>query len=248
MAQSRGVVTMTKPILDIKGIKKSFGGIEVLKGLDLQLEAGKISGIIGPNGAGKSTLFDIISGYQKADAGEVSFEGNNIIGKLPHILARQGVIRTFQLTRIFRGLTVAENLLVFATKSKNRTGNSKERALELLEFVHLSGLANAEASTLSYGQSKLLEFAQVLMHSPKVLMLDEPFAGINPGLIDQMAQHLKDLQKEGLSIVLIEHNLPMVAKLCDSIAVLSGGVVELQGAPEVIVNNDRVKEAFLGGH
>jgi ABC-type branched-subunit amino acid transport system ATPase component len=239
---------MTKPILDIKGIKKSFGGIDVLKGIDLQLEEGKISGIIGPNGAGKSTLFDIISGYQKADGGEVHYEGKNISGKLPHVLARQGVIRTFQLTRIFRGLTVAENLLVFATESKKRTGSSKERALELLDFVHLSGLANAEASTLSYGQSKLLEFAQVLMHSPKVLMLDEPFAGINPGLIDQMAQHLKDLQKEGLSIVLIEHNLPMVAKLCDSIAVLSGGVVQLQDVPDVVVKNDQVKEAFLGGH
>ena len=248
MAQSYWVVAVTQPIIEIKGIKKSFGGIEVLKGIDLSLEQGKISGIIGPNGAGKSTLFDIISGYQKADEGQVFFEGTNIIGKLPHILARKGVIRTFQLTRIFRNLTVAENLLVFAGKSKNRTGNTKERALELLDFVHLSGLANAEASTLSYGQSKLLEFAQVLVHSPKVLMLDEPFAGINPGLIEQMAQHLKDLKSQGLSIILIEHNLPMVAKLCDNIAVLSNGVVELQGTPDVIVNNDRVKEAFLGGH
>ena len=239
---------MTNSIMQIKGIKKSFGGIEVLKGIDLSFEEGMISGIIGPNGAGKSTLFDIISGYQKADAGETFFEGKDILGKLPHILARQGVIRTFQLTRIFRNLTVAENLLVFAGKSKNRTGSSKERALELLDFVHLTGLANAEASTLSYGQSKLLEFAQVLMHSPRILMLDEPFAGINPGLIEQMVEHLKILKSQGLSIILIEHNLPIVAKLCDSIAVLNNGIVELQGPPDVIVNNERVKEAFLGGH
>lgn len=239
---------MSNPILEVKGIKKSFGGINVLKGIDLKIEEGKISGIIGPNGAGKSTLFDIISGYQKSDSGEVLFESANVIGRLPHILARQGIIRTFQLTRIFRNLTVAENLLVFAGKSNNRTGSSKERALELLDFVHLSGLANAEASTLSYGQSKLLEFAQVLMHSPKVLMLDEPFAGINPGLIEQMVQHLRDLKTQGLSIILIEHNLPMVAKLCDNIAVLNNGVVELQGTPDEVVNNARVKEAFLGGH
>ena len=239
---------MSNSILEVKGIEKSFGGINVLKGIDLKIEEGKISGIIGPNGAGKSTLFDIISGYQKADSGEVLFESANVIGRLPHILARQGIIRTFQLTRIFRNLTVAENLLVFAGKSNNRTGSSKERALELLDFVHLSGLANAEASTLSYGQSKLLEFAQVLMHSPKVLMLDEPFAGINPGLIEQMVQHLRDLKTQGLSIILIEHNLPMVAKLCDNIAVLNNGVVELQGTPDEVVNNARVKEAFLGGH
>ena len=239
---------MSNSILEVKGIEKSFGGINVLKGIDLKIEEGKISGIIGPNGAGKSTLFDIISGYQKADSGEVLFESANVIGRLPHILARQGIIRTFQLTRIFRNLTVAENLLVFAGKSNNRTGSSKERALELLDFVHLSGLANAEASTLSYGQSKLLEFAQVLMHSPKVLMLDEPFAGINTGLIEQMVQHLRDLKTQGLSIILIEHNLPMVAKLCDNIAVLNNGVVELQGTPDEVVNNARVKEAFLGGH
>jgi ABC-type branched-subunit amino acid transport system ATPase component len=239
---------MSNPILEVKGIEKSFGGINVLKGIDLKIEEGKISGIIGPNGAGKSTLFDIISGYQKADTGEVLFESANVIGRLPHILARQGIIRTFQLTRIFRNLTVAENLLVFAGKSNDRTGSSKERALELLDFVHLTGLANAEASTLSYGQSKLLEFAQVLMHSPKVLMLDEPFAGINPGLIEQMVQHLRDLKSQGLSIILIEHNLPMVAKLCDSIAVLNNGIVELQGSPDEVVNNARVKEAFLGGH
>jgi ABC-type branched-subunit amino acid transport system ATPase component len=239
---------MSNPVLEVKGIEKSFGGINVLKGIDLKIEEGKISGIIGPNGAGKSTLFDIISGYQKADSGEVLFESANVIGRLPHILARQGIIRTFQLTRIFRNLTVAENLLVFAGKSNDRTGSSKERALELLDFVHLTGLANAEASTLSYGQSKLLEFAQVLMHSPKVLMLDEPFAGINPGLIEQMVQHLRDLKSQGLSIILIEHNLPMVAKLCDSIAVLNNGVVELQGSPDEVVNNARVKEAFLGGH
>ena len=239
---------MSNPILEVKGIEKSFGGINVLKGIDLKIEEGKISGIIGPNGAGKSTLFDVISGYQKADSGEVLFESANVIGRLPHILARQGIIRTFQLTRIFRNLTVAENLLVFAGKSNDRTGSSKERALELLDFVHLTGLANAEASTLSYGQSKLLEFAQVLMHSPKVLMLDEPFAGINPGLIEQMVQHLRDLKSQGLSIILIEHNLPMVAKLCDSIAVLNNGIVELQGSPDEVVNNARVKEAFLGGH
>jgi ABC-type branched-subunit amino acid transport system ATPase component len=248
MAKDCGLVTMTNSILSIQSVKKSFGGLDVLKGINLDIEQGKITGIIGPNGAGKSTLFDIISGYQKANEGKIIFEGKDVSALMPHLLARQGVIRTFQLTRIFRNLTVAENLLVFSSNSKNQKGNSNERAIEILELVHLSGLANAEASTLSYGQSKLLEFAQVLMHSPKILLLDEPFAGINPGLIDQMMEHLRKLQSEGLTIVLIEHNLPMVAKLCDSIAVVSNGVIEMHGAPDVIVNDSRVKEVFLGGH
>jgi len=239
---------MTPSILSIDGVTKSFGGLDVLKGISLEVELGSITGIIGPNGAGKSTLFDIITGYQKSDAGTILFEGENIAGLSPHLFARRGLIRTFQLTRVFPHLTVAENLLVFAD-GKNSAGaaGTKDRAVELLEFVHLIGLANTEASTLSYGQLKLLELAQVLMHSPKLLLLDEPFAGINPGLIDKIIQHLRDLNKQGTTIVLIEHNLPMVASLCDSIAVVSNGIIEIVGPPDVVVNNPRVKEVFLGG-
>jgi ABC-type branched-subunit amino acid transport system ATPase component len=231
------------PVLEIRGIKKAFGGLDVLRGVDLTIGRGEIYGIIGPNGAGKSTLFDIISGYQKADGGEIIFEGRDITGRQPHLLAREGITRTFQLTRIFRNLTVAENLLVFATAGRK----DRERAIELLDFVHLIGLADKEASMLSYGQSKLLEFAQVLMHQPRVLMVDEPFAGINPGLIDEMSAHLKTLKNQGITVVLIEHNLPMVAKLCDRVAVIGGGTVELEGVPDEVVNNERVKEVFLGG-
>lgn len=230
-------------LLEIRGITKAFGGLEVLRGVDLTIGEGEIYGIIGPNGAGKSTLFDIISGYQKADNGTVIFDGRDVTGRLPHLLAREGITRTFQLTRIFRNLTVAENLLVFATGGRK----DRERAIQLLEFVHLLGLADKEASMLSYGQSKLLEFAQVLMHQPKVLMIDEPFAGINPGLIEEMSARLKTLKSQGITIILIEHNLPMVAKLCDRVAVLGGGTVELEGLPEEVVNNARVKEVFLGG-
>lgn len=239
---------MVDSILKIDGISKSFGGLDVLKGISLEIERGTMSGIIGPNGAGKSTLFDIITGYQKSDAGTVVFDGEPVGGMPPHLLARRGLIRTFQLTRVFTHLTVAENLLVFAgAKNRGRTASSKEKALELLEFVHLIELANAEASTLSYGQLKLLELAQVLMHTPKILLLDEPFAGINPGLIDKIAEHLRSLKEQGVTIVLVEHNLPMVAKLCDSIAVLSNGVIEMVGAPDEIISNPRVKEVFLGG-
>ena len=248
MAQGYWVVVMSNSILSIEGVTKSFGGLDVLKGVSLEIEAGSITGIIGPNGAGKSTLFDIITGYQTSDNGSILFDGENIVGLPPHLFARRGLIRTFQLTRVFTHLTVSENLLVFAdAKSYGGSAGTKEKALDLLEFVHLIGLANDEASTLSYGQLKLLELAQVLMHSPKLLLLDEPFAGINPGLIDKIVQHLGDLNKAGMTIVLIEHNLPMVASLCDSIAVVSNGVIEIVGTPDEVVNNPRVKEVFLGG-
>jgi len=235
------------PILRLRGIGKSFGGLQVLRGIDLDIERGTIQGLIGPNGCGKSTLFDVTTGYQRVDAGSVEFEGEDISTLAPHVVSRRGLIRTFQLTRIFPGLTVAENLLVFCG-AHHKTGKaaSEERAVHLLDFVHLMGLADREASTLSYGQLKLLEFAQVLMHDPKLLMLDEPFAGVNPGLIEQLVEHLRQLRAEGLTVLLVEHNLPVVAQLCDRISVMSAGVVEISDAPDVVVRDTRVREVFLG--
>jgi ABC-type branched-subunit amino acid transport system ATPase component len=232
------------PALQVRGIRKSFGGIHVLKGIDLEIARGTIVGLIGPNGCGKSTLFDIITGYQKADEGEVLFNGEPIGRRPPHVISQRGLIRTFQLTRVFKNLTVAENLLVFAPHDSGAAG--RERVAELLDFVHLAHLASSEASALSYGQLKLLEIAQVLMLEPEMMLLDEPMAGINPGLIEEIVQLLMTLRDRGITILLVEHNLPIVARLCDRIAVVSAGVVELEGVPADIVSNQRVKEVFLG--
>jgi ABC-type branched-subunit amino acid transport system ATPase component len=237
-------VTDRAPLLEVESVRKSFGGLDVLQGISLSVYPGEICGLIGPNGCGKSTLFDVITGYQKADSGVVRFAGKSVEKDLPHEVARNGLIRTFQLTRVFPQLTVAENLLVFADV-RDEAGD--DRARELLDFVHLLALADREASTLSYGQLKLLELAQVLMHRPKMLLLDEPMAGINPGLIEEIVGYLRQLRDEGMTILLVEHNLPVVTDLCDRIAVISAGEVLVNDAPDIVVNNPVVKEVFLGG-
>lgn len=236
--------TLSMPLLAVQGIEKGFGGLKVLRGIDFSVYPGEICGMIGPNGCGKSTLFDIITGYQKPEAGSILFDGQPVARFLPHEIARRGLIRTFQLTRVFPQLTVAENLLVF---SRVNDDEGEARAKQLLDFVHLLALADREASTLSYGQLKLLELAQVLMHKPKMLLLDEPMAGINPGFIREIVQHLRHLRDEGMTILLVEHNLPIVADLCDRIAVVSGGTVLLNDRADVVVNDPMVKEVFLGG-
>lgn len=238
------VENVVAPLLSVDSIEKGFGGLSVLQGISLDVKPGEICGLIGPNGCGKSTLFDVITGYQKPDSGHVLFNGKPLAGELPHEVARSGLIRTFQLTRVFPQLTVAENLLVF---SDIRDDAGDDRARELLDFVHLLALADREASTLSYGQLKLLELAQVLMHRPKMLLLDEPMAGINPGLIKEIVEHLRHLRDEGMTILLVEHNLPVVADLCDRIAVISSGTVLINDVPDAVVNDPTVKEVFLGG-
>jgi ABC-type branched-subunit amino acid transport system ATPase component len=244
-------------ILALRGIGKSFGGLRALHDVSFQVEKGSITGLIGPNGSGKSTLFDIISRYQQADTGEIIFAGEPLRALAPHQVSRRGLIRTFQLTRVFPTLTVAENLLVFAGKRHRHhrrdhgSGGSGgpdgvDKAYELLEFVGLLRLADQEAAGMSYGQLKLLEIAQVLMLDPTLLMLDEPLAGINPGLADEIVQRLCDLRDRGMTLVLVEHNLPVVRSLCDSLTVLNGGQVMITGAPEDVLADKNVREAFLG--
>jgi ABC-type branched-subunit amino acid transport system ATPase component len=233
-------------ILRVRGIGKSFGGLVALHEVSFDVAAGSITGLVGPNGSGKSTLFDIVTGYQRCDAGEVLFEGAALGALAPHQVSRRGVVRTFQLTRVFPNLTVAENLLVFAGTGRRSRAAGEAKALELLEFTGLLRLAHHEAGGLSYGQLKLLELAQVLMLDPKVLMLDEPLAGINPGLIEEIVRRLLELRERGMTLVLVEHNLPVVRSLCDSLTVLNGGRVMLTGDPETVLADADVREAFLG--
>lgn len=238
------MVTEAPGILEVDRISKRFGGTVALKETSLSVRAGSITGLIGPNGSGKSTLFDVMTGYVHPDGGEVRFRGRVVSNKPPHEVARSGLIRTFQLTRIFPSLTVRENLLVCATRANSDVAAS--RSDELLAFVGLSRLAHHEAATLSYGQQKLLEISQVLMLEPAMLLLDEPMAGINPGLADEIANHLRALRQTGKTLLLVEHNLPMVTSLCDEVIVLNAGQVIAHGSPEAVVADPDVKEAFLG--
>jgi ABC-type branched-subunit amino acid transport system ATPase component len=238
------MVSTTSDILEVDGISKRFGGTVALKETSLSVREGSITGLIGPNGSGKSTLFDIMTGYVHPDAGEVRFRGSVVSDTAPHEVARSGLIRTFQLTRVFPSLTVGENLLVCSTDAGAE--EAEARADELLAFVGLSRLIDHEAATLSYGQQKLLEIAQVLMLEPAMLLLDEPMAGINPGLAEEIADHLRALRESGKTLLLVEHNLPMVTSLCSEVIVLNAGQVIAHGPPGEVVADPNVKEAFLG--
>lgn len=235
---------MTAGLLRASGVVKAFGGLTVLDGIDLDVEPGSIAGLIGPNGSGKSTLFDILTGYQTCDAGDFHFAGTSLLGMAPHEVSRRGLVRTFQLTRIFRSMTVAENLLVFAERVAGGAGD--EKAAELLRFMGLTRLAHREAADLSYGQQKLLEIAQVLMLEPRLLMLDEPMAGVNPALADEIVTRLQALRDGGMTLLLIEHNIPVVLRLCDRLTVLAAGTVMASGDPATVLAQPDVREAFLG--
>jgi len=243
MAECDRVVEL---LLTVRGVGKSFGGLRVLCDVDLEVARGSITGLIGPNGSGKSTLFDVITGYQRCDEGEVVFAGRSLLGLAPHQVSRRGLVRTFQMTRVFPTLTVAENLLVFADrKARKRLRAGEVKAREMLDFVGLLGLADREAAALSYGQQKLLELAQVLMLGPELLLLDEPMAGINPGLAEEIVQRLRDLRDRGMTLVLVEHNIPVMQGLCDAITVLNSGRVMTSGPPDVVLGDRDVREVFL---
>jgi ABC-type branched-subunit amino acid transport system ATPase component len=238
-------------LLQVHRVAKSYGGLQVLKDVTLDVREGAITGVVGPNGSGKSTLFDVITRYTACDSGDITFNGQSITSLAPHQVSHRGLVRTFQLTRVFPALTVAENLLVFAERARRRGASGdaphgEDQVWELLEFTGLARLATAEAATLSYGQLKLLEIAQVLMLRPKMLMLDEPMAGINPGLADEIAAHLLALRDRGLTLLLVEHNIPIIQRLCDTVAVLAAGQVMACGHPGEVLADREVREAFLG--
>jgi branched-chain amino acid transport system ATP-binding protein len=248
-------------LLDVDGLVKGFGGLLAVDDLSLSVDRGELVGVMGPNGAGKSTLFNCVSGVVDPDGGTVTFDGRDITGRQPEAVARQGLVRTFQHTRQLDTMTVRENVRLAAPDQPGedtlpallRTGSMQqvergvaERADELVEAFELDHLADEYASNLSGGQRKLLELARVLMLEPDMLLLDEPFAGVNPTLTNDIADRIADLNDDGMTVVVIEHELETLTALVDRLVVLQQGSVLVDGAPDAVLDDDRVIEAYLG--
>jgi branched-chain amino acid transport system ATP-binding protein len=249
-------------LLEIKGVTKTFGGLVALSDVHITLQSGSIAALIGPNGAGKTTLFNILAGLYRPDQGEIVFAGRSLVGLQPHEIAGAGIGRTFQNIRLFRHMTVMENVLV-GMHSHLRQGvldillrsqplrdseqEARARALELIRQVGLEGKEMRPAQQLSYGDQRRLELARALGSKPKLLLLDEPTAGMNPSESGSLMKLLKDLVAESVeTLLIIEHNMRMVMGVSDQVTVLDYGQKIAEGTPNEIVNNPRVIEAYLG--
>ena len=239
-------------LLEADGLTKRFGGVAAVSDCSFAVPEGTITALVGPNGSGKTTVFNLLTGYLRADAGSMSFAGRSFSRPDPTRLARAGLTRTFQQARIFPELTLVENLVVaiqqpwHAIARRAVTRSDEARALVLLEEFGLSGHARMRAATLSYGQKKLLEFAAVLMGEPKLVLLDEPTAGVNPVMVELMERHVRDLHARGLTFLLVAHNMNLVMRLCDPVIVLDHGTKLAEGPPAEIQSNPDVLDAYLG--
>ncbi len=224
-------------------IHKRFGGVRAVNGVSLALERGRIYGLIGPNGSGKTTLFNCITGVERRDAGRIVLDGERIDALKPYQIARRGVGRTFQMIRVFPELTALENLLVVTTGPRRA---AQARARELLAFVKLEGLRDEYAGNLSYGQQKLVEFVRMLMRDPALILLDEPAAGVNRTLLNDLLEAVRRLRDQGKTVLLVEHDMKVVMGLCETVFVLDHGDKIAEGPPGVIQTDERVIEAYFG--
>ncbi len=251
--------------LRVEGLEKSFGGITAVDGASFQVEQGSLTGLIGPNGAGKSTTFNLITGMYTPDAGTVTFNGEDITGMEPYTIANRGLVRTFQIARELKDMTVLENMML---APKGQAGESLwrsvtpgirgkvveqeeellERAWETLEFFEIDHIAEEYAGNLSGGQRKLLEMARALLTDPDMLLLDEPFAGVNPSLEKRLLTHIHELREEGYTFLLVEHDMDLIMNNCEHVIVLHQGKVLTEGTPADIKSNEEVIEAYLGGN
>jgi len=248
---------MTEAVIEVSHVSKSFGGVVANHDVSLVVPKGKITGLIGPNGSGKTTLFNSIVGYHPIDAGSIRFKGQEISDLNVQSIARLGLVRTFQQTRIYGKLDCMQNMLIsiphrnapWMAMFAKHPARVHERAERLLDFVGLYAKRRLTAGSLSFGQQKLLEFAMALMNEPEVLMLDEPTAGINPTLINGLIDRLRRANTEfGITMFIIEHNMRVIMNMADSIYCLAHGELLAHGAPDQIQNDQRVIDAYLGAH
>jgi ABC-type branched-subunit amino acid transport system ATPase component/ABC-type branched-subunit amino acid transport system permease subunit len=252
-ARARKSGTDTDNILEVKDVVKTFGGVRAVDGVSLTVERGTITGLIGPNGSGKTTLFNCMTGTFTPTSGTVLLDGENITKDRVWTRAHEGLGRTFQITRLFKSMTVLDNLVapLEQTSAKQMvagrySGEEVDRAREILDFMGLSQFEKQNAAALSFGQQKLVELAQVLMLRPSIILLDEPASGINPTLIEKLANVIRRLNEAGTTVLIVEHNIPLVLSLCSRVHVLAAGQVLTSGTPEEIRNDPLVIEAYLG--
>lgn len=240
------------PLLEANGLRKRFGGVIAVDGCSFAVSMGTITGLIGPNGSGKTTVFNLVTGYVRADGGAVTFDGARIGRPSPALLARRGLIRTFQQARIFPQLTLVENLALAVPQPWWGFGrvsvrpDERARAEVLLDEFGLLAHAEVAAGELSYGQQKLLEFAATLMSRPKLVLLDEPTAGVNPVVVQRITQHVRRLNEQGLTFLVVEHDMNVVMNLCDPVIVLDRGMTIAAGKPHEVQRNPVVLDAYLG--
>jgi neutral amino acid transport system ATP-binding protein len=246
--------------LRVHDVVRAFGGVRAVDGASLEVEAGSITGLIGPNGAGKSTLFNCISGFLRPQSGRVLLDGKRIDRRAPHRVTRAGLVRTFQTPRALTRMTVLENVMLAAPRqggevlggsvrpsARRRERDVRLHAMELLELVRLGGYAPDLAGTLSGGQRKLLDLVRALMAEPRILLLDEPMAGVSPTLRVELLEHILALrERDGITLFIVEHDLDFVMRASDRVIVMNDGQVITQGAPDEVRADERVVDAYLG--
>jgi|TARA_B100000378_G_scaffold198840_1_gene162371 branched-chain amino acid transport system ATP-binding protein len=252
---------MSNKYLEVTNLKKSFGGIKAVDVESLNLNRNELTSIIGPNGAGKTTFFDLISGFQDSDEGKVYLNNKNISKSQPYAIARLGMIRTFQLTKVFDRMTVLENMMFSASTVNNdsflkslaklpsqKTTEKKirDKSFEIMKELNIDHMANSYAREMSGGQKKLLELGRSIINNPSVLLLDEPLAGVNPKLAEEILQIIVNLAGKGISILMVEHNIEAVMKISERVIVLAEGKVIADSTPENIRTDEKVIEAYLG--